>query len=148
MFMKHASQWQRSDSSSTTGNYLSQCNPTERERVHGKLRKWHCSWWEDCPAKSDDQAFDQLREVGSLLSTEQAYVVSVPCAMLWASTGNPKTRPRPYLLWGSLEPSEGDRGVSWQLHFSKNREAPHPGGRESRENLRRFMEEVALELYL
>lgn len=53
--------------------------------------------------------------MGSLLSNERAFAVSMSCAMHRASTGNPKIRPRPSLLWGHLEPGKGDGGVSGKV---------------------------------
>lgn len=53
--------------------------------------------------------------MGSLLSNERAFAVSMSCAMHRASTGNPKIRLRPSLLWGHLEPGKGDGGVSGKV---------------------------------
>lgn len=70
--------------------------------------------------------------------------------MHWIGTGNLKTRPRPY---PAPEPSKGEIENAAESYISTKTErgkpmpeAPLPGWGESRENLRRFMEEGTLEL--
>lgn len=85
--MKHTAQCLGSGSSSASSNYLSQC----------KLSDTVSSW------KAEKMVFLMIRILFLLIQRANAgkwghyskFVVCMPCVTHYASTGNPKSRPRP-----------------------------------------------------